>query len=169
MKKIISVILLLVILILTTSCGDIEVIRTKLSYDQDLLEISVGDEINITPNCNKEDVVINYSLTSDIVSVDENGNLKALEKGTVIVEASVNKRDSVSAKLVIVVNESKTFTVYYDVFFYSVGFDCIFKVCIFIYVSVKGIIIRYFNIAFIYFAAEFLCFAVFYICRSQRC
>ena len=115
MKKIISVILLFVMLILTTSCGDIEVIRTKLSYDQDLLEICVGDEINITPNCNKEDVVINYSLTSDIVSVDENGNLKALEKGTVIVEASVNKRDSVSAKLVIVVNESKTFTIYYDV------------------------------------------------------
>ena len=115
MKRIISVILLLVILILTTSCGDIEVIRTKLSYDQELLEISVGDEINITPNCNKEDVVINYSLTSDIVSVDENGNLKALEKGTVIVEASVNKRNSVSAKLVIVVVDTQTFTIYYDV------------------------------------------------------
>lgn len=115
MKRIISVILLLVILILTTSCGDIEVIRTKLSYDQELLEISVGDEINITPNCNKEDVVINYLLTSDIVSVDENGNLKALEKGTVIVEASVNKRNSVSAKLVIVVVDTQTFTIYYDV------------------------------------------------------
>ena len=45
MKRIISVILLLVMLILTTSCGDLEVIRTKLSYDQELLENYTLEEI----------------------------------------------------------------------------------------------------------------------------
>jgi hypothetical protein len=49
MKRIISVILLLVMLILTTSCGDIEVIRTKLSYDQELLEEFLKNNWEILP------------------------------------------------------------------------------------------------------------------------
>lgn len=115
MKKIITIVLFLMMLILCTSCGDLEVIRTKLSYNEELLEISVGEEINVRPNCNKDDVVINYSLTNPIASIDEEGNLKALETGTVIIEASVDRRDSISAKLVIVIVDNKTFTITYDV------------------------------------------------------
>ena len=103
MKKIISIALLLSLFILLASCGSLEVIRTKLSYDEELIELNLGDEISVIPNCNKENAKILYKASSDIVSIDESGNLKALKTGTVIVEASVNKRDSISAKLIVAI------------------------------------------------------------------
>ena len=115
MKKIISIALLLSLFILLVSCGSLEVIRTKLSYDEELIELNLGDEISVIPNCNKENAKIVYKASSDIVSIDENGNLKALKTGTVIIEASVNKRDSISAKLIVVISENNTYTIYYDV------------------------------------------------------
>ena len=115
MKKILYLIIPIVILFLTTSCGDFDLIRTKLSYDEEMIEINLGDEISVTPKCNKEDVEIVYETSSDIVEIDDLGNLTALETGTVIVKAKTTKRNSVSASIVIVVNESQTFTVTYDV------------------------------------------------------
>ena len=115
MKKILYLILPIMILFLTTSCGDFELIRTKLSYDEEIIEINLGDEISVAPKCNKEDVEIVYETSSDIVEIDALGNLKTLETGTVIVKAKTTKRNSVSASIVIVVNESQDFTITYDV------------------------------------------------------
>ncbi len=115
MKKILYLIVPIMILFLTTSCGDFDLVRTKLSYDEEMMEINLGDEISIIPNCNKEDVEIIYEASNDIVEMDDLGNLKALKTGTVIVKAKTTKRNSVSASIVIVVNDRQTFTITYDV------------------------------------------------------
>ena len=115
MKKLLYLIPLVIMLLFTTSCGNLEVTRTILSYEEEILEIMVGDEINITPLCNKEDVVINYEASCDIVSIDEEGNLKAIESGTVVITASTDKRSSISAKIIIIINDVNTFTITYDV------------------------------------------------------
>lgn len=107
MKKLLYIILPIMMLLLVSSCGNIDLIRTKLSYKEEMIEVSLGEEINVTPNCNKDDVEIVYTLSSDIARIDDEGNLSTLQEGTVIVTASVKNKFSAIAKLVVVIKQEQ--------------------------------------------------------------
>ena len=112
MKKLLYLILPLMLLFLVTSCGDKNI---ELSYENNKVETTVGEVINVKPNVIGEDVTLKYTLSSDIAEVDNNGNLKALKAGEVVVSVTAEEDDKATAKLIVVIKEKESYTITFDV------------------------------------------------------
>ena len=102
MKKILYLILPLMLLFFVTSCGKDKI---ELSYDKGNIDIYVGETVNVKPNVIGENVTLEYSLSSEIASIDKDGNLTANAAGQVIVTVTAKEDKDASAKLIITIKE----------------------------------------------------------------
>ena len=125
MKKIIYLTFMLMSLLLVAACTkqddkddqkDIE-----LSYSNSEVNILVGDTISVKPtvkNNADDNYTLEYTLSNNIATVDNEGNLTALEVGTVKVTVTVLEDENAKAELTVnITNESveQKYTITLDV------------------------------------------------------
>ena len=99
MKKIYSLIVILILMLAITGCNDIE-LTPVLSFDDDKVTINVEEEYSLKYSYeNIEEPVFEFSLSiDDIVSIDSLGKIKGLSEGEVVItilETTTNLTDTI--------------------------------------------------------------------------
>lgn len=99
MKKIYSLIVILILMLAITGCNDIE-LTPVLSFDEDKVTINVEEEYSLKYSYeNIEEPVFEFSLSiDDIVSIDSLGKIKGLSEGEVVItilETTTNLTDTI--------------------------------------------------------------------------
>ena len=105
MKKIFYFILVLMLLFVTGCSNPKEPV--SLSYDEAEIEMNVGETINIKPNIlnlETEEYHLSYELYDTIAEIDDEGNLTALEAGTLDVAVTIDIEPSAIAYITIIIN-----------------------------------------------------------------
>ena len=103
MKRIYSLIVILVLLLVVTGCNDNELVPS-LSFDEKIITIEVGEEIPLKYSFeNIKKPIFNFNLSvEDIVSIDSLGNIKGLSKGKTIItlnETNSNLSDTIEVNV----------------------------------------------------------------------
>ena len=111
MKKILSFVFLLVLLLMISACTTPTVNKVTLSYDNSEIEMSVGETVNIKPNINGDIEEGNYNLEyelSDVIAeIDEEGNLTAFEEGILEVYVKIDVNPNTMAQLIVTINKAE--------------------------------------------------------------
>ncbi len=115
MKKISLLIVTIIILITLVSCSKGKEI--KLSYEKDTIELTVGEKVSVKPVVelgNKvKEYKLEYSLSSNIATVDSEGMLEAKEAGSVTVTVEANDKNKSNATIKVTIKE-KTYKITLD-------------------------------------------------------
>ena len=103
MKRIYSLIVILVLLLVVTGCNDNELVPS-LSFDEKIITIEVEEEIPLKYSFeNIKKPIFNFNLSvEDIVSIDSLGNIKGLSKGKTIItlnETNSNLSDTIEVNV----------------------------------------------------------------------
>ena len=114
MKKLIYLFTLIVIFMFCFACNDNK--EVTLSYEENEIVVYVGDTINIKPILStKDEVGLNYELSSEIAFVDLMGNFVAEQVGVVVVTVSLRSNPDVKAEITVKIIEDKDFVITLDV------------------------------------------------------
>lgn len=107
MKKIIYSIATLLFVFLLISCytGAANNQRYSLSYENDNIEMYIGDTINVQPTIKGGTCTLKYTLSSDIAEIDDNGYLTAIAKGTITVTVNIIEDENVNVSLLVLIKE----------------------------------------------------------------
>ena len=114
MKKLLLMILPLMLLFMVASCGD----KTdlKLSYSNNKIDVYVGETVSVKPTVSDSNVTLEYTLSSDIASVDASGTLTAISAGEVVVTVTAKGYEGKEAKLIVTIKDKEeSYTIVLDV------------------------------------------------------
>ena len=107
MKKIFYTLITLVFLFILASCETGTTPTNSLSYANSTKEMYVGETIDAKPVVKGGVLTLIYELSNNIASIDEEGNLTALEKGTVTLTVRAVEDTSVKAVLLVLIKENE--------------------------------------------------------------
>ena len=109
MKKIIYFAISMLFLFILASCdkGGVTETTCSLSYKNSTEEMYVGQTINVEPVVTGGVLTLKYQLSSDIATLDEKGNLTAIEKGTITITVTAVEDPNLKAILLVLVKEKQ--------------------------------------------------------------
>ena len=113
MKKILQLILPLLLLFLVASCGSQG--NVQLSYSDTTIDMNVGETINVKPTVTGDNATLKYSLSSNIATIDNDGNLTAVAAGQLVLTVTADEDATAKAKLIITIKDNSSYTISFDV------------------------------------------------------
>lgn len=98
--KIFSIVVMLFTAIMLIACGSIE-----LSFNEESIELEVGETEQLEYNISNDDIDLVWSVEDDsIVEVDQTGHIKGLKAGTTVITVKAKDKD-IEAKITVNVKE----------------------------------------------------------------
>lgn len=109
MKKILYTLITFIFLFILTSCeiGTSQTPSYSLSYDNSTKEMFIGETINVKPIVKGGNLSLIYELSNDISTIDDEGNLTAIETGMLTITVTAVEDVNVKAVLLVLIKEIK--------------------------------------------------------------